>query len=45
ASQVADRVIFMDQGQIVEQNTPSEFFNNPQSDRTRLFLSRIPASG
>ena len=41
ASQVADRVIFMDQGQIVEQNTPAEFFNNPQSDRTKLFLSQI----
>ena len=41
ASQVADRVIFMDAGQIVEQNTPDEFFNNPQSDRTKLFLSQI----
>tara|TARA_B100000686_G_C16697647_1_gene921457 strand:- start:711 stop:1481 length:771 start_codon:yes stop_codon:yes gene_type:complete len=41
ASQVADRVIFMDQGQIVEQNTPEAFFNNPQSDRTKLFLSQI----
>ena len=41
AQAVADRVIFMDQGQIVEQNTPHEFFNNPQSDRTRLFLSQI----
>ena len=41
ASQVADRVIFMDAGQIVEQNTPAEFFNNPQSDRTKLFLSQI----
>ena len=41
AQAVADRVIFMDQGQIVEQNTPSEFFNNPQSDRTKLFLSQI----
>ncbi len=41
ASQVADRVIFMDEGQIVEQNTPDEFFNNPQSDRTKLFLSQI----
>ena len=41
ASQVADRVIFMDQGQIVEQNTPDAFFNNPQSDRTKLFLSQI----
>ena len=41
AQAVADRVIFMDQGQIVEQNTPSEFFNNPKSDRTKLFLSQI----
>ena len=41
ARKVADRVIFMDQGQIVEQNTPTEFFNNPQSDRTKLFLSQI----
>ena len=41
AKQVADRVIFMDEGQIVEQNTPDEFFNNPQSDRTQLFLSQI----
>ncbi|KFI27589.1 ABC transporter ATP-binding protein [Haematobacter missouriensis] len=41
AQAVADRVIFMDQGQIVEQNNPTEFFNNPQSDRTKLFLSQI----
>jgi len=41
AQAVANRVIFMDQGQIVEQNTPKEFFNNPQSDRTKLFLSQI----
>ena len=41
ARQVANRVIFMDQGQIVEQNEPEEFFNNPQSDRTKLFLSQI----
>ena len=41
ARQVADRVIFMDDGQIVEQNEPEEFFNNPQSERTKLFLSRI----
>ncbi len=41
ASQVADRVIFMDAGQIVEENVPDEFFNNPQSDRTKLFLSQI----
>ena len=41
ARQVANRVIFMDQGQIVEQNEPEEFFNNPQSPRTKLFLSQI----
>jgi len=41
AQAVANRVIFMDQGQIVEQNTPREFFNNPKSDRTKLFLSQI----
>ena len=41
ARQVANRVIFMDQGQIVEQNEPKEFFNNPKSDRTKLFLSQI----
>ncbi len=41
ARQVADRVIFMDEGQIVESNAPEEFFNNPQSDRTKLFLSQI----
>ncbi len=41
AQAVAKRVIFMDQGQIVEQNEPREFFNNPQSERTKLFLSQI----
>ena len=41
AQAVANRVIFMDQGQIVEQNEPYEFFNNPQSERTKLFLSQI----
>ncbi|MEM9062308.1 MAG: amino acid ABC transporter ATP-binding protein [Pseudomonadota bacterium] len=41
ARQVANRVIFMDAGQIVEQNEPEEFFSNPQSDRTKLFLSQI----
>ena len=41
ARQVAIRVIFMDDGQIVEQNEPEQFFNNPQSDRTKLFLSQI----
>ena len=41
ARQVADRVIFMDDGQIVEQNEPESFFNDPKSDRTKLFLSQI----
>jgi len=41
AKQVADRVIFMDAGQIIEENTPEAFFNNPQSERTQLFLSQI----
>ncbi len=41
AQAVAHRVIFMDQGQIVEENEPLEFFNNPQSERTKLFLSQI----
>ncbi|HEU0220920.1 MAG TPA: amino acid ABC transporter ATP-binding protein [Paracoccaceae bacterium] len=41
AHAVANRVIFMDQGQIVEQNEPFEFFRNPRSDRTKLFLSQI----
>ena len=41
ARQVANRVIFMDQGQIVEQNEPGEFFDNPQHERTKLFLSQI----
>jgi general L-amino acid transport system ATP-binding protein len=41
AKAVANRVIFMDQGQIVEQNTPEEFFNNPKSERTKDFLSKI----
>lgn len=43
AKRVADRVIFMDYGEIVEQNTPGEFFTNPRSDRTKLFLSQILA--
>ena len=41
AKAVADRVIFMDQGQIVEQNKPAEFFNHPQTDRAQDFLSKI----
>ena len=41
ARKVANRVIFMDQGEIIEQNEPEAFFNNPQSERTKLFLSQI----
>jgi len=41
ARQVANRVIFMDQGQIIEQNDPDNFFSNPQHERTKLFLSQI----
>jgi len=41
AKAVADRVIFMDQGQIMEQNNPHDFFNNPQNERSRDFLSKI----
>ena len=41
ARKVADRVIFMDEGQIIEQNEPEAFFNKPKSDRTKLFLSQI----
>ena len=41
ARQVANRVIFIDQGQIVEQNTPDAFFDNPQHERTKEFLSQI----
>ncbi|WP_158161053.1 amino acid ABC transporter ATP-binding protein [Grimontia hollisae] len=41
AKEVADRVIFMDAGEIIEENIPEAFFNNPQSDRTQLFLSQI----
>jgi len=41
ANRVANRVIFMDFGEIVEENEPHEFFNNPRSDRTKLFLSQI----
>ncbi len=41
AKTVANRVIFMDAGEIVEENEPHEFFNNPQQDRTKLFLSQI----
>ncbi len=41
ARTVADRVIFMDEGQIIEENEPEEFFNNPKSERTQKFLSQI----
>ncbi|MFT5658220.1 MAG: general L-amino acid transport system ATP-binding protein [Gammaproteobacteria bacterium] len=41
AKKVANRVIFMDEGEIVEENEPLEFFNNPQNERTKLFLSQI----
>ena len=41
AKEVADRVMLFDDGQLVEENTPDEFFNNPKSDRTKLFLSQI----
>jgi general L-amino acid transport system ATP-binding protein len=41
ARQVANRVIFMDAGQIIEQNEPEQFFTNPQHERTKLFLSQI----
>jgi general L-amino acid transport system ATP-binding protein len=41
AREVADRVIFMDGGQIVEAAPPAEFFSNPKEDRTKLFLSQI----
>ena len=41
AKTVADRVLFMDSGEIIEENDPENFFSNPQSDRTKLFLSQI----
>jgi general L-amino acid transport system ATP-binding protein len=41
AREVADRIVFMDDGQIIEANTPAEFFANPRHARTRLFLSQI----
>lgn len=41
AKEVGDRIVFMDHGKIIEENTPEEFFNNPQSDRAKLFLNEI----
>ena len=43
ASRVADRIIFMDEGEIIEQNSPKAFFENPENERTKLFLSQILA--
>ena len=41
ARQVADRVVFMDDGEIIEQAPPDQFFDNPQNERTKTFLSQI----
>jgi len=41
AREVADRIIFMDAGKIVEENTPENFYNNPKEERTKLFLNQI----
>ena len=41
ARKVADRVLFMDRGEIIEENTPDQFFDHPQNERTKLFLSQI----
>ena len=41
AKEVADRVVFMDEGTIIEEGTPDEIFNNPQSDRLKSFLSKV----
>ncbi|KQI56374.1 amino acid ABC transporter ATPase, partial [Campylobacter jejuni CVM 41912] len=41
AKEVADRIIFMEDGAIVEENIPSEFFSNPKTERARLFLGKI----
>jgi len=41
AREVADRVVFMDHGAIIEEGTPEHFFQNPENDRTKLFLSQI----
>jgi ABC-type polar amino acid transport system ATPase subunit len=41
ARAAADRIVFVDEGQIIEQASPDEFFANPRSERTRLFLSQI----
>ena len=41
AREVADRILFMDDGQIIEDTTPAQFFANPEQERARLFLSRV----
>jgi ABC-type polar amino acid transport system ATPase subunit len=41
AKEVADRVIFMDEGKIIEEGTPARFFDHPREERTRTFLSRV----
>ena len=41
AKNLANKIIFMDDGQIVEENTPDNFFNNPSEDRTKIFLEQI----
>jgi ABC-type polar amino acid transport system ATPase subunit len=41
ARSVADKIVFMDEGEIVESNPPEEFFGNPKNERTKLFLSQI----
>ncbi|OQY23480.1 MAG: amino acid ABC transporter ATP-binding protein, partial [Anaerolineaceae bacterium 4572_32.2] len=41
AKEAANRIVFFDEGNIVEQNTPTEFFANPEEERTKLFLSQI----
>jgi general L-amino acid transport system ATP-binding protein len=41
ANNVANRIVFFDRGNIVEENTPKNFFTNPQHERTKLFLSQI----
>ena len=41
AKEVADRILFLDQGKVIEDTTPEEFFNNPKSDRAKEFLSKV----
>jgi ABC-type polar amino acid transport system ATPase subunit len=45
ASQVADRVVFMDNGRVVETNTAKDFFRNPQTERSKAFLQRVAIGG